>query len=68
VGAVDLCDELVPTYIAALPVDPQTGSFTDCTTYDTQYEIIRSTTDSRVTVSSPDTEIPPATAIISVTR
>jgi type IV pilus assembly protein PilA len=65
---VDLCAELVPTYIAALPVDPQTGAFTDCTAYDTQYDIVRSDTDSRVTVSAPDTEVPPASAVISVTR
>lgn len=65
---VDLCSSLVPTYIAELPVDPQTGSFTDCTTYDTQYEVVQSATDSRITVTSPDTEIPPASAIISVTR
>ncbi|MDO8270100.1 MAG: prepilin-type N-terminal cleavage/methylation domain-containing protein [Candidatus Levybacteria bacterium] len=67
-AGINLCSALVPTYIAELPVDPQTGSYTDCTTYDTQYEIVRSNTDSRVTVNAPDTEIPPAAAIINVTR
>ncbi len=64
-AGVDICSALVPTYIAQLPVDPQTGAFTDCTDYDTQYEIVRSTTNSRVTVSAPDAEL---SQVISVTR
>ena len=63
------CTELVPTYIAELPVDPQTGTFTDCLTadggYDTQYTIYQSATDSRITVSAPDAEL---SETISVTR
>ena len=51
-----------------MPVDPQNGAWTDCTTYDTQYEIVRSASDNRITVTAPDTEIPPGTAVISVTR
>ena len=62
---VNICAALVPTYIAAMPVDPQTGAWTDCTTYDTQYNIVRSATNSRITVSAPDAEL---TQIISVTR
>lgn len=65
VGAINICAALVPTYIAELPVDPQTGSFTDCTTYDSQYEIVQSATDTRITVSAPDAEL---SETISVTR
>lgn len=64
IGAT-FCSELVPTYIAQLPVDPQTGSYTDCTTYDTQYTIYQSATDSRMTVTAPDAELGET---ISVTR
>lgn len=35
----DFCNALVPTYIAQLPKDPQTGSFTDCSSYATQYVV-----------------------------
>ncbi len=61
---VNLCSDVAPTYIAQLPVDPQTGTWTDCTTYDTQYEIAQ-TAAGRVTVSAPDAE---GGATISVTR
>lgn len=64
-GEVDICSDLVPTYIAQLPVDPQTGSYTDCTNYTTSYTISQSATDSRVTVSAPDAELAPS---ISATR
>lgn len=63
------CNALVPTYIAALPRDPQlTGTWTDCTTYATGYTISVSATNNRITVVAPDTEIPPATIDVSVTR
>lgn len=63
------CTALVPNYIAALPVDPKTGTaFTDCTTYNTAYTVSVSATNSRVTITAPDTEIPPATIDVSVTR
>lgn len=74
IGAfADLCNALVPTYIAALPVDPLTDNGTpvsDCTTagWSTNYEVSQSATNNRITVSAPATEIPPATAIISVLR
>ena len=65
----DLCTVLVPRYIAALPVDPQTNSgaeVTDCgAAYDTNYEIVQSTGDSRITVSAPGAEL---TETIAVTR
>ena len=52
----DLCTVLVPTYIAALPVDPLTNNgtpITDCSqAYNTNYQIIQSTSNSRITVSA----------------
>lgn len=54
--AVDMCDELVPVYLAEMPVDPQTGSFTSCTTYDTQYEV-SSGSSNRISVTAPDAEL-----------
>ena len=60
-GGVDLCALLVTTYIAALPVDPLTNSgtsVTDCTSaYNTNYTIIKSAIDSRLTVSAPAAEL-----------
>lgn len=71
-AGADLCALLVPTYISALPVDPEnaggTDPITDCSTvgYTTGYNIIRDATG-RVTVTAPLTS--PATAtMISITR
>ena len=65
----DLCTVLVPKYIAALPVDPQTNNgleISDClSAYVTNYEIIQSTADSRITVSAPGAEL---AETIAVTR
>lgn len=71
----DLCAELVPEYLAALPVDPTDGdngtttgepvTATDCTAaYNTGYDIIRDATG-RITVSAPGAEL---ATDISVTR
>ena len=57
VGDVDICSDLVDTYIAEMPTDPQDGTFTDCTDYDTGYEISTSGTSGRVTVSAPSAEL-----------
>lgn len=65
VGGYDICDCLVPTYTAALPYDPTTGSYTTCATYDTQYEIMQATSTGRVTITSPDAELE---ASISITQ
>lgn len=68
VGLIDLCDDLVPTYIAALPVDPTTGAdpVDDCAqAYATGYNIVQSATDSRITVNAPSAE---NSAVITVTR
>jgi prepilin-type N-terminal cleavage/methylation domain-containing protein len=71
------CTELAPSYIAAIPVDPQTNNgdpieATACTAgsaWDTGYTVYRGA-DSRVTVSAPDTEpvTPAITDDITVTR
>ncbi len=66
-AGADLCTVLVPSYIAALPVDPQTGGgteVTDCgSAYDTNYEIVQSTADSRITVSAPGAELSESIAV-----
>lgn len=46
----DICGDLTPTYLAELPVDPTSGSFTSCTTYATGYDV--SVTSGRVTVTA----------------
>jgi prepilin-type N-terminal cleavage/methylation domain-containing protein len=56
-GGYNICDCLVPDQLASLPVDPSEGSYTDCSTYDTGYEIFRSATTSRVMVTAPDAEL-----------
>ncbi len=63
-GQVDFCPNIVPTYIAQMPTDPQHGHWTDCNDYDTQYSIYEQ--NGRITVTATRTElgIPP----ISVTR
>lgn len=60
----NICDNVTPEYIATVPVDPQDGSFTDCTAYQTGYTI-QITTDDRITVNAPSAELG---EIISVTR
>lgn len=64
-GGVDLCSYLVSTYIAQMPVDPTTGTWTSCASYNTGYEVSRSSTNNRVTVSAPNAEL---SATITVTR
>lgn len=69
VGEVDICASLVTRYLAALPVDPLTNNgaaVTDCTAaYTTNYRIVQSASDNRITVSAPAAELG---ATISVTR
>jgi len=73
VADVDLCTDLVPTYIADLALDPQSGvespTRSVCTdvgaTYNTGYTIVTSATDNRVTVAAPSAEL---SEIITVTR
>ncbi len=62
------CDDLVPTYISALPVDPTdpAAAYTDCTAaFDTGYEIGLSGTGGRIVVNAPSAELGET---ISITR
>ncbi len=71
VGQVDICDDLVTTYLADLPLDPTTGTTdstsncTGATSYGTGYEVSKSASDGRVTVTA-TAEVSGVT--ISVTR
>lgn len=62
---VDLYDALVPAYIADMPLDPTTNTFTDWDDYDTGYEIAKSAANGRITVSAPNAQ---NGQTISVTR
>jgi hypothetical protein len=76
-GDADICDELVPKYIPALPTDPDSasdGKSVDCSgTYSTGYEVAKDT-NGRITVSAPltvdedDGTIASSADRISVTR
>ena len=66
----DICADLVPLYIAALPVDPGGSAVpvdeAGCAAaYDTGYTIITSAANNRVTVAAPSAELG---TVISVTR
>ena len=68
-GGIDLCTDLVPTYIPALPSDPKSGQngvpVLDCSEdYNIGYEITKDA-DGRITVSAPLAELDEE---ISVTR
>jgi type IV pilus assembly protein PilA len=68
-AGADICASIVTDYVAALPVDPLTNNGTPVTNcavaYDTNYTIVRSATNSRITVTAPAAELG---AVISVTR
>ena len=65
----DLCNAVVPAYIAALPTDPTTGAWVDCGTFDTGYNISQNASG-RVTISAPSAEAPGGGTppVISVSR
>ncbi|MCA9308337.1 MAG: type II secretion system protein [Patescibacteria group bacterium] len=64
-SGADICDALVPTYIAELPTDPTDGTeFSSCTTYSADYQISIGA-GNRITVSAPAAELGET---ISVTR
>ncbi len=63
VNDVDLCADVVPTFLAAMPVDPKTGSGTCSGSYATGYTI--SASNGRFTIAAPSAE---DGATISVTR
>jgi len=68
-GGYDICSCLVPTYLAEMPYDPSVGNYSNCTSYDTGYQISQNATTNRITVSAPSTElIDELGEIISVTR
>jgi type IV pilus assembly protein PilA len=63
----NLCSQLMPTYIPALPTDPSlnVANITTCAgTWDTGYDIARDA-QNRITVSAPTTD---NSAVITVTR
>ena len=64
VGQINVCTDLTPTYLAALPMDPSTSSGTACTgTFNTGFTI--SSANGRYTIAAPGAE---DGATISVTR
>lgn len=68
-SGADICKDLVPIYLAAMPVDPskEVAPIFDCaSSYDTGYTINRySTPDYRITVTAPSAELGQT---ISITR
>ena len=70
-ASINMCTDLVPTYLADLPLDPtsgtKTGGTTTCTatTYSTGYDIAKSASGNRITVNAPSAE---GGATISITR
>lgn len=64
-AGVDICGDLVPTYISAMPFDPTAAdaAYTDCTAYNTGYTILN--TSGRITVDAPSAE---GGAAITITR
>lgn len=69
-AGADLCSSLVTKYLAALPVDPLTNNGNPVqapcpATYSTNYWVVRSASDNRVTVNAPAAELGDT---ISVTR
>lgn len=69
-AGINICADLVPTYLAQLPVDPSLNDgapVSDCTAaYNTGYQIVTSATNNRVTVSAPSAE--GEGVVVSVTR
>lgn len=61
-GQVNLSPEVVPTYIVQMPVDPEE------TNVNLSGYTIGRLTGGRVRVNAPLTDIPPAVAVLSVTR
>jgi len=59
------CSALVPDFVAALPADPTTGSYSTCSSFGTGYTIERLAGD-RVTIAAPSTE--GGIATVSATR
>jgi type IV pilus assembly protein PilA len=65
-GGVDIAACLVPTYLPSMPFDPQSGSWSSSTLYNTGYSVLQEGgAAGRVTVAAPGQELG---AFISVTR
>ena len=63
-SGADLASCLVPTYVAALPLDPVgstsplcTPAYASATSYDTCYSVSKDATTGRITVAAPDAEL-----------
>ncbi len=65
-GQIDICSDVVPTYVAEMPFDPTaTGAaYTSCSSYNTGYTIVKDA-NGRITVAAPTAEL---SETISVTR
>jgi len=64
---IDLCDLLVPKYIAQIPIDPffdatGVGGTTDCNNYHTGY-MVTQTEKGRIIISAPFSELQPIIAV-----
>ena len=57
VGGYDIADCLVPLYIAAMPFDQSTGSYTSTSSYNTGYSVMQDQVTGRVVVNAPGAEI-----------
>lgn len=66
-SASNLCSQLVPKYIAALPQDPTFNGgrdITDCSTYNSYYQLYKDS-NNRITVFAPATEAPAPTIFLT---
>jgi len=51
-SGANICSDLVTTYIAALPSDPTTGSYTSCASYATGYTVNQDASGNRITIGA----------------
>ncbi|MDO8265305.1 MAG: prepilin-type N-terminal cleavage/methylation domain-containing protein [Candidatus Parcubacteria bacterium] len=63
-GQYDICSCIVPTYLGTMPYDPQNGSYTSCSSYDTNYNIFKDAVTGRITVEAPSAQL----GAVQVTR
>ena len=62
-SGANICSDLAPTYIAEIPRDPVNGTYTNCTTYNTGYTVVKS--GNRVTVGASLELGPPSSALVT---
>ena len=53
----DIAPCLVPTYVPSMPRDPQTGTYTSVTSYNSAYTIVQDAASGRITLSAPGAEL-----------